>query len=111
LIRFFNACSLTIWQPKSGSPTLFAPSLNVQGDDVHDNSGFSVWRAGSPTAFRSRASSAGRKCVLNMGRGDFPPVLKSDHTGDGSVRTFLAGGALVRINRNSLQGVNGRLTS
>ena len=38
-------------------------------------------------------------------------MLKSDHTGDGSVRTFLAGGALVRINRNSLQGVNGRLTS
>ncbi len=27
---------------KSGGPPLFAPSLNVQGDDTHNNSGFSV---------------------------------------------------------------------
>jgi hypothetical protein len=27
---------------KSGGPPLFAPSLNVKGDDTHNNSGFSV---------------------------------------------------------------------
>ncbi len=27
---------------KSGGPPLFAPSLKVQGDDTHNNSGFSV---------------------------------------------------------------------
>jgi hypothetical protein len=27
---------------KSGGPPLFAPSLKVEGDDTHDNSGFSV---------------------------------------------------------------------
>jgi hypothetical protein len=27
---------------KSGGPPLFAPSLNVQGDDTHNNSGLSV---------------------------------------------------------------------
>jgi hypothetical protein len=27
---------------KSGGPPLFAPSLNVKGDDTHNNSGLSV---------------------------------------------------------------------
>jgi hypothetical protein len=43
----FDARSFVVWhlKRKSGGPALFAPSLNVQGDDTHDNSGFSVTRS------------------------------------------------------------------
>jgi len=66
---------------KSGGPPLFAPSLNVQGEDTHNNSGFSVIRRPqSPTASRSRANGGGHNCVPNKDRADFPLVLESYHT-------------------------------
>src|SRR5450631_3292898 len=54
---------------KSGGPSLFAPSLKVQGDDTHNNSGFSVIPGPqSPTAFWSRVDGCGHKCVPNKNR-------------------------------------------
>jgi hypothetical protein len=67
---------------KSGGPPLFAPSLQVQGNDSHNNSGFfGVFDAlDHQTTSRSRANGAGRKCVPNENGADFPQVLESDHT-------------------------------
>jgi hypothetical protein len=44
LILLFALLRRGFWRlpRKSGGPPLFAPSLNVQGDDTHDHSGFSV---------------------------------------------------------------------
>jgi hypothetical protein len=37
-----SRCDRFRWPGKSSGPSPFAPSLNVQGDDTHNNSGFSV---------------------------------------------------------------------
>jgi hypothetical protein len=44
LILLFPLLRRGFWRlpRKSGGPPLFAPSLNVQGDDTHNHSGFSV---------------------------------------------------------------------
>jgi hypothetical protein len=44
LILLFAFLRRGFWRlpRKSGGPPLFAPSLNVQGDDTHAHSGFSV---------------------------------------------------------------------
>ena len=64
---------------KFGSPPLFAPSLKVQGDSAHDDSGFSVFfsflvtqRLQSPPTSRSRVEGDGRNCVPNKNSSRFP---------------------------------------
>jgi hypothetical protein len=63
---------------KSSGPPPFAPSLNVQGDDTHHNSGFDALNR--QTASQGRAHGEGHNCVPNKDGADFPPLLQSDHT-------------------------------
>ena len=64
---------------KSNGPSPFAPSLNVQGNDTHSNSGFFDLTP-SIGASRSRANGDGRNCVPKKDRADFLPVLEFGHT-------------------------------
>jgi hypothetical protein len=75
-----SRCDRFRWPGKSSGPPPFAPSLNIQGDDTHNNSRNFVWPLNRQTASRSRANGGGHNCVPNKNRGDFPPVLESDHT-------------------------------
>jgi hypothetical protein len=70
---------------KLSGPPPFTPSLNVQRDDAHNNSGFGDL---TPSACQSRGSGLGHDCVPNKGRVDFPPVLKSGHTHRGRAGFF-----------------------
>jgi hypothetical protein len=66
---------------KSSGPPPFAPSLNVYGDDAHNNSGFSVIDAlNRQTVSQCCANGGGHNCVPNKDRADFPPVLEFSHT-------------------------------
>ena len=75
-----SRCDRFRWPGKSSGPPPFAPSLNIQGDDTHDNSEFSFGALNRQIASRSRANGGGHNCVPNKDRVDFPPVLESDHT-------------------------------
>jgi hypothetical protein len=53
------------WPGKSSGPPPFAPSLNIQGDDTHNNSEFSFAALNRQIASRSRANGSGHNCVPN----------------------------------------------
>ena len=75
-----SRCDRFRWPGKSSGPPPFAPSLNIQGDDTHNNSEVSFDAPNRQIASRSRANGGGHNCVPNKDRADFPPVLESDHT-------------------------------
>ena len=92
---------------ESGGPPLFELSLKVQGDNTHNNSGFSViprlshqqlpggvWMAMGTSVFRIRTTV------------DFPPVLKSDHTMRSCSASLRAGRPYSSSSPRSLRGQN-----